>query len=71
MICEADNFAKFVRGSKIGMRIKPGVIRHWTLVAATVHGCWGRLDWIASWLREGLRSEFKLLTRIRCKLKGQ
>ena len=71
MIRKADNFAKFVRSSEISMRIKTGVVRAWTLVTVTVHRCWGWLEWIALWLRQGLCSELKLLARVGCKLEGQ
>ena len=68
MIRKADNFTKFVRSSEIGMRVKTGVVRARTLITVTVNRGWGRLDWIALWLRQGLCSKLKLLARVGCKL---
>ena len=60
-----------MRCGKIGMRVETRIVGWWSFRMALIYRCWSRLGWVDLGWSEGFSSEFKLLTRVGCKLKGQ
>lgn len=60
-----------MRCGKIGMGVETRIVGCWSLRTALIDRSWSRLGWVDLRWSKGLSSEFKLLTRVGCKLEGQ
>lgn len=71
MICEPDEFSRFVGCGEVSVGVEAGVIARRVMWTAWFHGCWCRFGGIGLWRGKRFGGELELLTRVGCELEGQ